>query len=272
MTGKIKISKVGILLLIPSFLALFGYKEIKTKDNINHVVIGPVKPDTVQIFNGKNLNNWEMVTNDTLFTGNAEDIFTVENGVLHVYAQQQPFTTQTFAGLYTKKSYSNYKLTLEYKWGEKKFKPRHESVRDAGVLFHVHRKDVFWPYGVECQIQEGDTGDIWVIGTQVTSKVHEVGSNYDPEGALVTKGTSPENYNRFPRSYSWEVPGWNKIEIEVVGDHATFQVNGHLVNEAINMKYWSDEKERWEPLSSGRILLQAEGSEVFYRNIFLTQL
>ncbi len=272
MTGIIKFSKIGVLLLIPSILLLYGNGGIKSKNSLNPMAPERMEVDSVPLFNGVDLNNWDFVTSDTLFHGNKEDIFTIENGVIHVYAHQQPLTTQTFAGLYTKESYHNYRLTLEYKWGEKKFKPRHESVRDAGVLFHVYRVEVFWPFGVECQIQEGDTGDVWVIGTQVTSRVSKVVGNYDPEGNLVTKGNRPEDYNRFSRSYSWEVPGWNKIEIELIGDHAKYWVNGHLVNEAIYIKNWSVEKETWEPLTTGRILLQAEGAEVFYKNIFLTQL
>jgi hypothetical protein len=253
-------------------MVLFGYSEIDDKASNLHKNIGSQKSDSIPLFNGKDLSNWQIIANDSSFTGKTEDIFTVENGVIHVYSHQEPSTKQVFAALYTKDTYSNYKLTLEYKWGQKKFKPRDDYVRDAGVLFHVYRKDVFWPFGVECQIQEGDTGDVWVIGTQVTSKVHPVNGNYNPEGKLTTKGSLDQLYNRFPRSFSWEVPGWNKIEIEVVGDHAKYWINGHFVNEALDMKYWSDEKESWEPLTSGNILLQAEGSEVFYRNIYLTQL
>lgn len=272
MKGKIMITRAGISMMIPAFMILFAYGQSESKNNVHHRDPGLVREDSIPLFNGKDLENWDFVTSDSLFTGNAGDIFTVEDGLIHVYAHQQPFTEQTFAGLYTRKSYSDYRLMLEYKWGEKKFEPRHESVRDAGVLFHVIRKDVFWPYGVELQIQEGDTGDIWVIGTQASARVHRINGNYDAKGTLMTKGTTEEIYNRFPRSYSWEVPGWNKIEIEVVGDHARYWVNGHLVNEAMAMKYWSDEKGTWEPLLSGSILLQAEGSEIFYRNIYLKPL
>ena len=35
--------------------------------------------------------------------------------------------------------------------------------RDSGVCFHVQPPDVVWPVSVECQIQEGDTGDTLYI-------------------------------------------------------------------------------------------------------------
>ena len=235
MTVKNKILKFKVLLLIPIAIILFGFKEFNAVVILDQLAVKPILKDSIRLFNGKDLNNWKLITNDTLFTGDAEDIFAIENEVLHVYSHQQPFSKQTFAGLYTDKSYGNYRLTLEYKWGEKKFRPRHESVRDAGVLFHVIREDVFWPYGVECQIQEGDTGDLWIIGTKASTRVQKGEFTYSPNGELATKGSLNEKYNRFHRSYSWEIPGWNRIEIEVIEDHAKFRINGHLVNEAIDM-------------------------------------
>jgi hypothetical protein len=146
-------------------------------------------------------------------------------------------------------------------------------VRDAGVILHVHGEEKIWPFGVECQIQEGDTGDIWAIGTQVTSTVSPVIRNYAPDGSPVTRGgTGEKPFARFHRGYNWEVPGWNRLELEVRGDDAKFTVNGHVVNEALDMKYWDVTERSWKPLTRGRILLQAEGAELFYRNITLTPL
>ena len=46
--------------------------------------------------------------------------------------------------------YKDYRLSLEYKWGEKKFPPRLEAVRDAGLLYHVHRAiPADWPASFE---------------------------------------------------------------------------------------------------------------------------
>jgi hypothetical protein len=51
-----------------------------------------------------------------------------------------------------------------------------------------------------------------------------------------------------------------------------FRVNDHIVNEAIDIKQWDADTKSWKPLTEGRILLQAEGAEVSYRNITLTAL
>lgn len=232
----------------------------------------PAPPGWEALFNGKNLAGWHLATRDTTFAGTMEDLFEVKNGLIHVYPSQENLSEQTFAGLITEQTYSHYKLSLEYKWGTRKFKPRHEFVRDAGIIFHVHGADQIWPNGVECQIQEGDTGDLWAIGTRVSSKVQNVIRNYDPNGELVTMGKPEQRFHRFHRAYSWEVPGWNKIDIEVKGDHAIFMLNGKIVNEAIAMQYWEEESKTYRPLTAGKILIQAEGAELYYRNIFIQPL
>ena len=136
----------------------------------------------------------------------------------------------------------------------------------------MHGEDVIWPFGVECQIQEGDTGDLWAIGTQVSSKVQQTIRNYAKDSELVTRGTHDQKFQRFHRGYMWERSGWNKIEITVMGDHAIFKVNGKVVNEAVDMKYRSEDGNSWIPLIKGKILLQAEGAEIFYRNIEIKEL
>ncbi|WP_339785853.1 DUF1080 domain-containing protein [uncultured Imperialibacter sp.] len=221
------------------------------------------------LFNGVDLEGWYTVSD-----GNGPDsleIFRAENGTIHAYPSQKDGSRQSFAGLVTKEEYSSYILTFDFKWGEKKFEPRTGNVKDAGVLFHIFDETDFWPYGVECQIQEGDLGDLWIIGARASARV-DASEHYATNGELKTKGEIENKYHRFSRSFSWEVPGWNKVEVEVNGDHATFTINGKVVNEAIDMKYWDAEKNSWEPLTKGKILLQAEGAEIFYRNVFINQL
>ena len=221
------------------------------------------------LFNGTNLDGWYTIIDEK---GSEKDLFVVENEMIHVYARQAHLSRQSFGAIVTDKSYRDYILRFEYKWGQKKFIPRQDFVRDAGIIFHMHGDDIIWPFGVECQIQEGDTGDLWAIGTQVTSKIQPTIRNYASDGELVTRGIPEQKFQRFHRSYCWEKEGWNQIEITVRGDHAVFKVNGKTVNEAIDIKYWDKEKLTWKPMIRGKILLQAEGAEIFYRNIEIKEL
>jgi hypothetical protein len=161
--------------------------------------------------------------------------------------------------------------------GTKKFAPwaMPDSVRDAGVCYHVVGPDEIWPAGFECQIEEGDTGDVWAIHTRATSTVHPENLNYvlpADGGVATTRGDNPKGFKRFLRSYCYEVPGWNRVEVTVRGDRATYRVNGHVNNQITDLKYWDAAAADWRPLTAGKILLQAEGAEVYYRNIILEPL
>ncbi|MBC2608107.1 3-keto-disaccharide hydrolase [Pelagicoccus albus] len=226
----------------------------------------------IDLFNGKDLSGWKIVVEEGAEVDGAS-LFAVSEGVIHVYPNSEDGSQQPFAGIFTEESYENYRLTVEYRWGDDRFAPRADSVRDAGIIFHMVGEPVIWPTGIECQIQEGDTGDIWIVGqTRASSYVQPIAFNYDPRGDLLTRGVD-RNPQRFPRGYCREKEGWNRIELIVEGDHATYIVNGHIVNEAIHMRYREDESEwSWMPLDRGRIFLQAEGAEVFYRNIRLQSL
>lgn len=261
---------IGIPVLIPGLLCLifFNWYTVIPDSKDTPSMFPSKKSQKTVLFDGQSLNGWYMISNDTSVT-EVTSIFTVNDGAIHVYGNQKNRSTQPFAGLFTNETYDNYKLHLEFRWGNMKFRPRHNFVRDAGVIIHQHGPDVIWPNGIECQIQEGDTGDLWIIGAKASSKVHSVVRNYNPDGELVTYGDPGQRYHRTPRSYSWEQSGWNTIELVVRGDDAEFWINGHLVNEAIDMKYWDSDKEEWLPLTRGKIMIQAEGAELLYRNIYL---
>jgi Domain of Unknown Function (DUF1080) len=229
------------------------------------------------LFNGRNLDGWYVYLQDRP-AGAPQDIVQVNDGVIHLYKDAAATTPQPFGYLITNAEYSDYHLTLEYQWGRKKFAPRAgaDTVRDAGVCYHVLAPDVIWPTSVECQIQEGDTGDVWLIHTRATSHVHRDNMNSwtvgQPGGVDLTKGDNPTGYQRFLRSYCYEQPGWNRVELIVRGDTATYLVNGHIANRVTGLKHWDAAAASWQPLTKGKILLQAEGAEIFYRNITLQPL
>jgi hypothetical protein len=90
--------------------------------------------------------------------------FMVENGLLHVKGKY-------FGYLSTENSFSNYFFKVIFKWGTKQYPPREQGKRDSGILYHFGNNvsDVVWPKSIECQVQEGDCGDYWCVGTMVDS-------------------------------------------------------------------------------------------------------
>ncbi|KQC29090.1 3-keto-disaccharide hydrolase [Flagellimonas eckloniae] len=167
-----------------------------------------------------------------------------------------------FGMISTMKEYSRFNLEFEYKWGNRKFAPRDSVKRDAGVLFHCKGPKKIWPSSLECQVQEGDTGDLWVIkGPKITVK--------NPNGTQREVDASGEKeYQRNVKFNDYEKEGWNHVRVEVRGaETARFFVNGHLVNEITDFI-----SKDGSPLDSGYITFQAEGAELVYKEIRIQNL
>ena len=164
--------------------------------------------------------------------------------------QTLQITGEDIGYIITTKTFGEFHLSLEFKWGEKKYPPRENQIRDAGVLYFAQTftGDRIWPLAFECQIQEGDCGDFWLIGgAQMVNK-----DTLTPAGGGF----------RVIKSKDAEKPHgeWNTIEIMVKDGKITHKVNGQVVNTGSKPS-----------LTRGRILLQSEAAEVFFRNIKLVE-
>ena len=100
-------------------------------------------------------------------------VFTLEmqegEPVLHI-------TGEIFGGLTTKETFSNYHFHCQFKWGERKWEPKLNALRDNGLLFDcTGPHGVFWHVWKRClefQIEEGNMGDLYCLsGTGATVPV-----------------------------------------------------------------------------------------------------
>ncbi len=64
-----------------------------------------------------------------------------------------------------------------------------------------------------------------------------------------------------------EYPGWNTLEVIVRGDRATHIVNGVTNMRVFDIRGWDSATNSWVKVDHGKIVLQAESAELFYRNI-----
>jgi len=193
--------------------------------------------------------NYQYVIEDSLVP--ASDIFSFQNGRIDAMHDWPDQKEAPIGMIITNKKYSSYNLELEFKFGKRSFKPRLHQKKDAGLLFHAVTTKIVWPPALEYQIQEGDCGDLWVLlGVHCEIK---------HEGEI--KNIAYEDYSRSVKFINAQKPGWNKVRLEVRGDHARYYLNGKLVNEIVNATY------NGKTLNSGRIALQAEYAEISYRNV-----
>ena len=220
------------------------------------------------LFNGSDLSGWYSYLPSKGKNNDPEGVFRAENGMIHVLGVEN-HGPREFGYLATEKSYQNYQLRLEYRWGAKRFAPRDRAKRDSGVVYHVTGPDMVWPQGVEYQIQEGDTGDFWLLnGTTMTTTVASARSSepqFAEDGAPHTSRGG--QFVRIVKDSAHEQDGWNTVDIIVRGNTAT-----HLINGQVNNRAYALYTPGGSPLNAGKILLQAEGAEVFYRNIQIRQL
>jgi hypothetical protein len=198
----------------------------------------------ISLFNGTDLSGWYTYTSQYGVNNDTEKAFSITDGALH-------FTGENMGYISTNDSYKNYYLRVIFRWGETKYPPRLDNPRDSGILYHFPDsvENRVWPTSVECQIQENDCGDYWLVGG-VTA---ESSNQSRQEGALrrIIRTANFENPN----------PEWNTIEIICIDNKSEHYVNGHLVNQAHNLS-----------VSEGKILLQLEGAEIFYKSVELLHL
>lgn len=236
------------------------------------------EPPIIDLFNGTDLTGWTAYreTSKTspgtqLSDSDAEAIFKPEDGTIRVYGDAPDQSEQSRHTLLSDESYSKYILTLEYRWGTKKFAPYTDLTqypRDAGVLWHIHGDlTQVWPSSIEFQIKDGTTGDIFALYARCTSLARNGGTTFvdADQGGTEKVVDGADGYVQHSRSENLEVDGWNSIELQVDGGTAVYLVNGQVVNRVLSVNDRSGST--GSPVTSGPIALQAEHAEVFYRNI-----
>jgi hypothetical protein len=188
---------------------------------------------------------------------------------------------EIYGCVYTRKEYENYHLKLQVKWGERKDDPRKDKLRDSGILYHsIGEAGVdywrAWMLSQEFQIMEGHMGDYWNIATSAIDiraylSEGEMNSIASAKQPFLPFGNGSDN-GFCLRSENYEsAPGeWTTIELITYQDESLHIVNGHVVMVLKNSHYNKNGKSF--PLTKGKIQLQSEASEVFYKNIQIRKL
>ncbi len=211
----------------------------------------------IALFDGRDLTNFDTFLKEHGLNNDPDHVFRVENGVIHVSGKE-------FGYVISKQEFANYYLRAEFKWGEGTYAPRAGQARDSGILYHIQGPQKVWPTSVEFQIIEGGTGDFWMTDGGALTGLNGVRVTGPPGSALKIDriGKGPWNDVAGYRDPVGELEKphgeWNLLELVAQGDHVKQFVNGKLANEGSQAFP-----------SSGKILFQSEGAEVFFRKIKL---
>jgi hypothetical protein len=275
--------KYGLLIIL-LFTLITSFKE---KDEWTHLL-------------DKDLTNWEMYLSYSHTAGYKGEAPRSESGALikpvgynknekNVFSvieeKGEPVlkvSGEIYGSVFTRQSYENYHLKLKVRWGNKKFEPRTNKLKDSGILYHsIGESGVdywrAWKLSQEFQIMEGHMGDYWNIATSAIDI-----RAFLSEGAMNSIANEKQPFLPFGkgsnrdgfcmRSENHENPEgeWTNIELICYQDKSLHIVNGHVVMVLQNSRYMENGKAF--PLTKGKIQLQSEAAEVYFKDIQIKSL
>lgn len=238
------------------------------------------------LFNGKDLTGWQPYVsyqpenNDFNLISKQQPkglnndpnrIFSVADGVLRVSGVE-------WGGLTSVEEFENFHLQLEMKWGSQKWYPRLDAPMDSGLLYFAvgpqGAQSGHWMRSHEFQIQQGDHGDYHSLDG-VMIDVHATDTHigdwkfyqYDPKAPLRTNIAA-----RVLKLGLHEKPAgeWDLLEVITDGKTLIHKVNGHEVFRGFNSR--QQVGDGVVPLTRGKLQIQSEGAETFFRNIRIRSL
>lgn len=188
------------------------------------------------LFNGKNLDGWSIYAGDSKI--NPTSFFYVKDGTIETIGVPGGY-------LRTKKEYSNYRLHVEWRWPEKP--------TNSGIFVHVNGPDRMLPTHYQYQLKAGDAGDLVLHGVGETVTIRDTVYTSSEKVKPLIRKNKPSSEK--------EAGEWNTADITCKGNSVIFKVNGVVQNVAAKCS-----------LTKGAIGLQAEGSRIQFRNLWLEEI
>ncbi len=187
----------------------------------------------VALLNGRDLAGWYLFLGDAK---SAPDAVTVgADGVVRFAAKLKGYFV-------TEKSFSNYRLHVEWRW------PADAPANtNGGVFLHVRKPDVLWPVCVEAQLANKNAGQ--VVGQ----------GGVDVPGAPLINGK--KRAPKLAESSEKPLGEWNTYDIVCRGGTIEVSVNGVRQNRVESL-----------PINSGAVGFQLEGSAFEVRRVWLSPL
>ena len=189
------------------------------------------------LFNGKDLEGWTIFVEDSSI--DPDEFFYVNDGMIETVGVPMGY-------LRTVDEFSNYHLHVEWRYPEEP--------TNSGIFLHTTGPDQVWASHYQAQLKYENAGDFIFNGVGLSATISD--STYvgtEEEKPLVPK-QNPSNEKPAGKE-------WNSYDIICKGSTIEVRVNGLLQNTAINCN-----------VTKGAIGLQAEGSKIQFRNIWIQSL
>jgi len=249
------------------FLLFFGCNQAK-KNNED-----APREEWIQLFNGKDLNDWTIKLNKHPLGENFNNTFRVRDGMLVISYEEYDMFDDEFGHIFYKTPYSHFKLRVEYRIKGEQVKGGPDwALKNNGVMYHARPPEEMlinqdFPVCLEAQLLGGlgegerPTGNLCTLGTHVVI-----------DGNLVTQHC----INSTSKTYNGEE--WIHFELVVHGDSIIHHiVEGDTVLTYSKPQIGGDLPEGFPlpegtPVTSGYIALQAESHPFEFRKVELLDL
>jgi hypothetical protein len=236
--------------------------------------------DWVQLFNGRNLDDWSIKFAHHDLGVNLNDTFRVEDGLLKVRYDKWKGFTDEFGHIFYREPYSYYLLAAEYRFVGEQVTGAPASLdwalRNNGLMLHSQApktmlKDQDFPISIEVQL----LGGLASGKPRSTANLCTPGTNVEIAGKLVTRHCTNA------KSKTYEGDQWVRVEVLVHGnDVIRHSVDGEVVLEYSKPQIGGGEVKPFDPaikvdgtqLSAGYIALQAESAPTDFRKVELLNL
>jgi hypothetical protein len=223
-------------LILVAILATFSLSCKTTNENTS---------EKIALFNHKDLSGWHADVPELDTSKTKRTPFVVRDGMLVSVGKPE-------GHLITDNVYENYRLEIEYRFTR--------DPGNCGVLIHASTPRALFgmfPKSLEVQMMHENAGDFWCIVEDI-SVVNMEQRRGPKENWGITEGKERRIINLVDGAE--KPPGeWNKMKIECLNDEVKVWINDLLVNHGTNCT-----------ARKGQIAVQAEGSEVEFRQIDLT--
>ncbi|AOM79583.1 3-keto-disaccharide hydrolase [Pedobacter steynii] len=230
----------------------------------------------IQLFNGKNLKDWNIKISKHDYNENYANTFRVEEGLIKVNYEGYGDFDQQYGHIFYRKPFSFYLLRVTYRFvGEQAKGGEGWALRNSGAMLHCQApetmlKDQDFPISIEAQILGGD-------GTHIrpTSNLCTPGTQVVYEGKLFT----PHCLDSKSKTYAGDQ--WVTAEFLVLGD----SVIKHIIDKEVVLEYTKPQigggnvanydpkmKENGKALTGGYIALQSESHPIEFKKVSLFNL
>ncbi|MHB1556032.1 MAG: 3-keto-disaccharide hydrolase [Isosphaeraceae bacterium] len=233
-------------------------------------------PNWTPLFNGRDLTGWYTFLQKHGKNQDPDHVITIEDGAIHLYKDAPEASNVVMGYIATEKEYGNYHFRFQYRWGTKKFEPRYKLKRDAGLYYHILGKDQVWPRALQYQVEQTNVGDLIALyGMQLDTTIDpKTRSEKMPTFQPGEQGGEPYVQGGEGIAYlkhlagDYERDGWNTSEIIARGDTTTHILNGQVVSKGTGIRLVDPEKKGPpQPVTRGRIALEIEAAEIYFRNV-----